>query len=107
MSQAETTSLRRTEFVCHAPDARAVFLVGSFNNWDAKANPMSQTADGQWLTVLDLPPGFYHYKFLVDGRWCCEFGQANQSAACAACGCSGDRCVPNVYGTTDRVKIVA
>jgi 1,4-alpha-glucan branching enzyme len=96
----------RAEFGCRAPGAKQVFLVGSFNNWDTRANPMTGRDNGQWTTVLELLPGFYHYKFVVDGQWCCEFGQTDQSPRCAACGCSGDGCVPNVYGTTDRFKIV-
>ena len=106
MSQSEPVERCRTEFRCHAPGANQAFLVGTFNNWDARATPMSHRGGGEWYVELEMPAGFNHYKFVVDGRWCCEFGQTNQSPECAACGCTGDRCVPNVYGTTDRLKIV-
>lgn len=52
------------------PDARAqaVFLAGSFNNWSATGTAM--TADGGvWSAVVELGPGDYEYKFVVDGQW--------------------------------------
>ncbi len=50
------------------PYARKVSLVGSFNNWDTAKNPM-QWVNGRWTTSMDLPPGSYEYKFVVDGIW--------------------------------------
>src|SRR5689334_11871789 len=55
-----------------APSAREVFLVGEFNDWDAKATPMQRGADGTWHVELMLPPGFYRYKFVVDSIWRCS-----------------------------------
>jgi hypothetical protein len=83
--------------------AKSVFLAGTFNDWDFRSTPMSRDADGNWTCVVPLATGFYHYKYVIDGRWCCGSG-------CPPC-CSGevgcDRCVPNAYGTMDRVRIVA
>ncbi len=49
-------------------EAREVYLVGDFNNWGMFGTPLART-DGGWITRLDLPPGRYLYKFIVDGNW--------------------------------------
>lgn len=48
------------------PFARAVQLIGSFNDWNDIATPM-HWKDGAWTVTLALKPGEYNYKFLVDG----------------------------------------
>ncbi|WP_224491592.1 early set domain-containing protein [Robertkochia flava] len=47
-------------------DAREVILTGTFNSWNNHTLPMEKTATG-WRLALDLEPGFYQYKFIVDG----------------------------------------
>lgn len=99
-----TSELCRAEFSCYAPGATSVSLAGCFNNWDARANSMTSRGGGRWAVVLTLPPGFYHYKFVVDGQWRCNPElQKDGCEACNAC----PTCVPNRYGTCDRVMIVA
>lgn len=44
-------------------DAQAVFVAGSFNDWDPTATPMTRDGD-RWVVELDLPPGAYPYKFV-------------------------------------------
>jgi len=58
-------------FVLSAPDARAVSVAGTFNQWDARATPLVRTgANGMWTATLELPPGQHQYAFVVDGvRW--------------------------------------
>jgi 1,4-alpha-glucan branching enzyme len=51
------------------PDADSVSLAGEFNNWDPTANPMEKGPDGLWHATVDLSPGSYQYKFVVDGDW--------------------------------------
>lgn len=47
--------------------ARRVAVVGDFNDWDPQAHPMHIIRPWQWrLTLPSLPPGRYHYKFLID-----------------------------------------
>jgi len=51
------------------PDARFVYLVGDFNEWNPKADPMAdENGDGEWTLYYPLAPGRYAYKFVVDGR---------------------------------------
>ena len=59
--------LRAVNFICHAPKAKAVSLVGDFNHWDPKANPMQLTPDHSWLLTINLKHGHHRYAFLVDG----------------------------------------
>lgn len=68
-----------TVFSCCADDARAVSLVGTFNDWNPDATPMSRNPAGEWTVRLELAPGRYEYKFVVDGQWCCEPGYDDAS----------------------------
>jgi enterochelin esterase-like enzyme len=47
-------------------DAEAVAIYGSFNNWIQTKNYCAKEGDG-WVCRLDLAPGKYTYRFLVDG----------------------------------------
>jgi len=46
-----------------------VLLVGDFTHWQEKPIPMRKGADGAWSAAVDLAPGTYHYRFMVDGEW--------------------------------------
>ena len=45
-----------------------IFLAGDFNDWSETATRMNEK-DGLYEVNLDLEPGKYGYKFLVDGKW--------------------------------------
>jgi len=47
-------------------DAEAVVIYGSFNDWIQTKNYCLKQAAG-WVCHVDLAPGKYTYKFLVDG----------------------------------------
>lgn len=50
------------------PSATSVHLAGDFNEWNTTATPLSDPdGDGTWTTVIQLDPGRYEYKFVVDG----------------------------------------
>lgn len=53
---------------CRYSMATAVAVVGSFNQWDPQATPMSCEGGGLWTVHLALPPGRYEYRLVVDGR---------------------------------------
>ncbi len=61
-------NLRGVNFLCHAPQASSVNLVGDFNDWNLQANPMQRMADGGWHTMVELRHGHHRYAFLVDGQ---------------------------------------
>ncbi|MGC9772817.1 Glycogen recognition site of AMP-activated protein kinase [Fervidobacterium changbaicum] len=50
-------------------DAKQPYIAGSFNNWKADDTPLYFIEDGWWEAVLELKPGVYEYKFVVDGNW--------------------------------------
>ncbi|HJU92856.1 MAG TPA: alpha/beta hydrolase-fold protein [Pyrinomonadaceae bacterium] len=47
-------------------DAEAVAIYGSFNNWIQTKNYCAREGGG-WVCRIDLAPGKYTYRFLVDG----------------------------------------
>ena len=87
---------RSTRLVCHAPEAKAVFLAGMFNGWKPDATPMVKGSEGEWSVNMKLPPGRHEFKFVVDGQWCCEPGCEGPHHGCP-------KCVPNSCGTMNRV----
>ena len=59
--------LRAVNFICHAPQAKTVSLVGDFNAWNPAAHPMKLMPDRSWLLTVELKHGHHRYAFLVDG----------------------------------------
>ena len=59
--------LRAINFICNAPEAKTVTLVGDFNQWNPTALPMKQMPDRSWLLMVELKHGHHRYAFLVDG----------------------------------------
>jgi chromosome partitioning protein len=55
------------------PAARDVRIAGDFNDWipdkDVQSRLEAQGDTRVWTKVLRLPPGTYHYRYVVDGRW--------------------------------------
>jgi cellulose biosynthesis protein BcsQ len=55
-------------FTVEALGADRVQLVGDFNGWAVEGSEMER--DGRfWRKVVNLEPGRYLYRFLVDGNW--------------------------------------
>jgi 1,4-alpha-glucan branching enzyme len=76
--------------------AEEVSLVGEFNNWSETAHSMKRDQDdGAWYVVVELEPGReYQFRYLVNGReWHNDW--------------SADRYVPNPYGGTNSVVVIA
>jgi 1,4-alpha-glucan branching enzyme len=55
-------------FVCYAPGANQVALIGDFNDWQPNAHPMKKQPDGAWMIQLQLSHGHHQYLFWVDGQ---------------------------------------
>jgi chromosome partitioning protein len=55
-------------FMLTAPGAQHVQLAGDFNAWNPGASEM-EFCDGVWKTTVNLAPGRYRYRYVVDGRW--------------------------------------
>lgn len=76
------------QFALEAPAAAEVVVTGEFTNWSRQGVSLLRDGDdGVWKTVVDIPPGEYEYRFIVDGVWIRdpnnrdytrnEFGQEN------------------------------
>jgi hypothetical protein len=50
------------------PDASVVVLAGSFNDWNQSQLVFGREGN-EWVCRIDLAPGRYTYKFIVDGNW--------------------------------------
>jgi hypothetical protein len=49
-------------------DASIVVLTGTFNAWNQSQLVFGREGDA-WVCRIDLDPGVYQYKFIVDGNW--------------------------------------
>jgi 1,4-alpha-glucan branching enzyme len=55
-------------FEVRLPDAKEVYVCGTFNNWQKCPMKYSKTKKA-WVATLDLKEGRYEYKILADGKW--------------------------------------
>ncbi|MCK5323164.1 MAG: glycogen-binding domain-containing protein [Desulfobulbaceae bacterium] len=63
------TKTPATQFRLQVPDAKAVYLVGDFNEWNETEYRVRRYKGGVFIKKLELKPGRYEYKFVVDGVW--------------------------------------
>jgi len=66
---AGTGDLKEVTFEYDDPNAGEVSVAGEFNGWDPAAHPLEKGGDGVWRATLEIEPGTYEYKFVVDGTW--------------------------------------
>ena len=59
----------RVLFSYKDPAASSVFVAGEFNNWSTSRSPMVKNRHGVFTAEINLSPGSYQYKFVVDGNW--------------------------------------
>lgn len=72
--QLNQTAEGNTTFTLDAyPNARLVSVAGEFNGWRELGNIM-QRRNGVWTTKMELEPGKYEYKFVIDGVWIVDPG---------------------------------
>lgn len=61
------------------PDASKVYIAGDFNGWNSEKDLMAKDEKGVWSITLNLNPGEYKYKFVVDGNWITDPSNPNQA----------------------------
>ena len=67
------TTLKSVTFAVRADPDSQIFIAGDFNKWDAAATRLTDsTNSGVFSTVLQLLPGSYEYKFVINGTWCVD-----------------------------------
>jgi hypothetical protein len=77
-----------------ASNASVVTIVGDFNDWDNKANPMKKTPGGDFTVTIELAAGKeYRFRYLIDEeRWENDW--------------NADRYEPAPFGQSDNSVVV-
>ena len=71
-------AMRKVELVCNLAPGKKVAVAGSFNDWEPELNPMVDAGgNGSYRCTLSLAPGYYEYKFVVDGDWVLDESNPN------------------------------
>lgn len=71
--KAAAPAKKAVTFTVHAEKGKAVYLAGSFNEWSTTAKKMAYKARaGVYAAKVQLSPGEYQYKFVIDGTWCAD-----------------------------------
>ncbi len=79
----QAKKLGRNRLSVYVPDTHADFVfageeqppltvsvVGTFNGWDKLADPLALREDGRWHGRVEMVPGTYEYKYVINGeRW--------------------------------------
>jgi hypothetical protein len=50
-----------------------VFLVGDFCQWQRDHLPMRRVSPHEWMLMLRLPPGTYHFRYLAGDHWFTDY----------------------------------
>ena len=65
-------------FTYAAAPGHSVVLAGVFNDWDSAGTVMDYDAKKSvYRCVLELAPGIYEYKLVVDGEWLLDDSNPN------------------------------
>ncbi len=76
-----------------AAPGRTVALAGVFNDWDPGAVAMRYCPEkSAYCCELELPPGSYDYKFVINGEWVLDESNPNFAS--------------NDFGTLNSVVVV-
>lgn len=68
-SKCPASKSKKISFQLNAPNVASVVLTGDFNAWSQDGVKMKKDKSGVWKIELELNPGRYEYKFIVDGKW--------------------------------------
>ena len=84
----------KVSFELQAGHGRTVCLAGSFNDWEPDNSQMNyNSAKKCYQLDIDLAPGYYEYKFVINGEWVLDEANPNFAA--------------NDFGTLNSVIVVS
>ena len=86
---AKKPARRTVTFTLEDAPGRQVFVAGCFTNWEPKHKLTDREGRGVYTARVQLAPGEYQYKFVVDGEW--RLDNANPNF------------VPNNFGTLNSL----
>jgi 1,4-alpha-glucan branching enzyme len=66
---ARRPSYRTIRISATAHGAKEVIVTGDFTGWAKEGVRLAHKGSGQWETSLQLAPGDYEYRLIIDGRW--------------------------------------
>jgi hypothetical protein len=93
-SAGSPAAVRRVTLIAPlAGPAEAVVVTGDFSQWSREGIRLERGPDGKWSTTLQLRPGVYQYRLIVDGQWWNNPG--------------AERRVANAFGYENDVLVVA
>jgi hypothetical protein len=84
---------KQVPFSVKLDGAREVVVTGDFTGWSKEKVRLTPHGPGQWGAQLELPPGEYQYRLIVDGEWRDDP--------------RGTRMVPNPFGGQNSILTVA
>jgi 1,4-alpha-glucan branching enzyme len=90
--QVKRASTKKTPFAVRLPGAKKVAVTGEFSRWAKEGIALRNGSADKWETVLDLAPGRYEYRLIVDGDWRDDPGAKAR--------------VPNSFGTENCVLTI-
>ena len=60
----------KVTFTVPAEEAKEVKVVGSFNGWDTKKNPLKKLKNGSFKGTIDLESEkSYEFRYVIDGNY--------------------------------------
>lgn len=69
MTKTNRPSRRRFTFRWEDEPGKIVAVAGSFNDWQPDKPLIDRDGNGVYTAVLMLEPGYYEYKFVINGEW--------------------------------------
>jgi hypothetical protein len=63
------SALKKVALRIRAEGAKEVVVTGDFTQWAKDKVRLTPAAGGEWTTQLELAPGEYQYRLIVDGEW--------------------------------------
>lgn len=83
LGEAEIGEPRQVVVRFRGGDAHDVRIAGDFNGWvpDKGVRSTSEESGGErvWTKILELQPGTYQYRYVVDGDWCEDPSNPNRA----------------------------
>lgn len=92
MAKSISTKKKET-FALAAPEAKSVMVAGDFTGWELSPKNLKRTKNGSWQMQVNLEPGRYEYRFIVDGQWVDDPQCAERA--------------PNPFGGCNCVRVVS
>ena len=68
-SRPTLITTREVPFTARAKGANEVIVTGEFTKWSPEGIRLRKGPHDEWRTVLELEPGEYQYRLVVDGIW--------------------------------------